>query len=191
METRKRENLTPRIYGHCVDLAATGLRAEGIADILGVSLSAVQRIIRADKAAAAADYDVLRIILPQSKRTVALACEKYQIDPSIPNTPTKPKEAKQEPKTDNTAQAIISILDALHELTEAVKANGKTLDTLTADLAQLRMITASFRGEMPGHVAKVVESININGDIATKEHQKQTDLLASIKINTKRRQPQE
>lgn len=176
------DSINPKVYGHVVDLAATGLKPDGIADILGLGLSTVQRVIRVEKSAAAGDLDDLRKLVPQSKNVVALACEKYKL--SLDSTP-KPKEA--ESKNDNTAQAIVSILEAIHELTEAVKANGKAMDTLLADLSQLRMHVASWRGETPGHVAKIVESINVNGDIATKEHQKQTDLLASIKINTKRR----
>lgn len=179
------EILTARTYGHIVDLSATGLKADGIADILSVSLSTVQRVVRAEKSAAAGDLDDLHKLMPQSKRIVALCCEKYGL--SLDAAPAAKPAPPAEPKPDNTAQAVVSIMEVLHEISEGIKANGKALDALTADLAQLRMTVASWRGEQPGHVAKIVESVNVNGDIATKEHQKQSDLLASIKINTKRR----
>jgi hypothetical protein len=88
------------------------------------------------------------------------------------------KPAAPEPKEDNTALAFATMLEAIKALTEAVNA----IDTR---LSAMQMTLSGTRDEARQDTKKIVEAININGDILTKEWQAMKEKLEAIKMNTR------
>ena len=174
--------LTDKHVENIVVLREKGVDVSMIAEMLGYSQSAISHVLAADAAAAARDFQALQEVSNYSENLFRIVCARHGVTIS---------ESVESQQPDNAARAMVSILESLHEIAEGIRQNGKAMEALMADISQMRMTLASFRGEIPGHVAKIVETINVNADIATKEHQKMADLLTGIKINTKRRANQD
>lgn len=83
------------------------------------------------------------------------------------------------PEKDNTALAMVTLLEAIKELTASVNA-------IDNRLSAMQMTMSGFRGDAAEQSKKLVETINVNGDIQTKEWQAIREKLDAIKTNTKR-----
>lgn len=93
--------------------------------------------------------------------------------------------------TDNTAQAFLALLDAVKAQTEAIKELTKSVSEIDRRLSAMQLVQSGMRGDVCEKIGKVVEAVNVNGDIITKEHSKMVDHLGGIKQNTKKRPWQE
>lgn len=155
-------------------LREKGLSYQQICDILSTSDATVRRVIKADEAARQHDMAELRTICKGRDHLFTWACKRYGIKEQEP----KPEP---EPKPDNTAKAFSALLDAIKDLTAAVNAIDKRLSAM-------QLTQQGFRGDMQQQIGKVIEAVNVNGDIITREHDKMVDLLGGIKSNTKRGQ---
>lgn len=176
-------NIDAKKYEHIVSAITAGLTQEETADMLSVSRMTVQRVARLEKSAKARDLEDLREMNRSSKNLVRIACQKYGItlDAQPMALPTA------EPKEDNTAAAFVALLETVKELTDTVKDLSKGLAAVDQRLSAMQMTVQGIRQEAKEHATKIVETININGDIQTKEYQRQNDFLAAIKTNTKKR----
>lgn len=155
-------------------LREKGLSYQQICDILITSDATVGRVIKADEAARQHDMAELRTICKDRDLLFTWACNRYGIKEQEP----KPEP---EPNPDNMAKAFTVLLEAIKELTAAVNAIDKRLSAM-------QLTQQGFRGDMQQQIGKVIEAVNVNGDIITKEHDKMVDLLGGIKSNTKRGQ---
>lgn len=106
------------------------------------------------------------------------ACGKFGKDYDEVMGIKTPAATKLEPKEDNTALAFAALLESIKGLTEAVNA----IDTR---LSAMQMTLSGTRDEARQDTKKIVEAININGDIQTKEWQVMKEKLEAIKMNTK------
>lgn len=159
-------------------LHSKGVQNKQIMDLCQISNTALARIIRGYKAADAKDTDALRQLRFESLTVFEWACERGGIRPEdvLPEQAPKPEP---EPKPDNTAKAFTALVESIKELTAAVNAIDKRLSAM-------QLTQQGFRGDMQQQIGKVIEAVNVNGDILTKEHDKMVDLLGGIKSNTKR-----
>ena len=153
-------------------LREKGLSYQQICDILSTSDATVGRVIKADEAARQHDMAEMRTICKGRDHLFTWACKRYGIKEQEP----KPEP---EPKPDNTAKAFAALLDDIKDLTAAVNAIDKRLSAM-------QLTQQGFRGDMQQQIGKVIEAVNVNGDIITKEHDKMVDMLGVIKSNTKR-----
>lgn len=166
------------MYDKIIMLADNGLTCAAIGNILGVQPSTASRIQSV--------YFALRDGKPltdaQRKLTVAIkyACQRLNLDPAEYLGKPEPKQEPpaDPPQRDNTALAFAGFMDALKGLTDAIRAID---DRLTA----MQMTMQGHRGEARVYTDKIVEAININGDIVSKEHRVLEDKLEAVKINTK------
>lgn len=160
-----------------------GVMNKQIMELCQISNTALARIIRGYKAADAKDTDALRQLRYESLTVFEWACERGGIRPEevLPEEKQaeEPKTDQHEPKPDNTALAFTALVESIKALTAAVNAIDKRLSAM-------QLTQQGFRGDMQQQIGKVIEAVNVNGDILTKEHDKMVDLLGGIKSNTKR-----
>lgn len=152
---------------HIVTLAESGIPQAKIAAILGVSeytVSSTYGIYQKIK-----NGEPLPKHLERTPGTIKWACEKLGKTMAQPATETK---------DDNTALAFSSLLEAIKSLTSAV-------DAIDQRLSAMQMTLAGARGDAGENTKRIVEAININGDIQTKEWQAIKEKLDAIKTNTK------
>ena len=93
-------------------------------------------------------------------------------------------DSQTEIKVDNTALAFAALLDSIKALTAEVAA-------INTRLSDIQLTQQGFRSDCSEKAKAIVEAINVNGDILTKEYDRMIDILGGIKQNTKRRQYQE
>ena len=176
-------------YDDILLLREKGLGAKKIAEIYGVNRNSVGFVLQADRLAAEGDLDGLLRLRKNYGSVVDWACAKHNISLETPVTPEEPTESEpkeepteSEPKKDldNTAMAFVQLAEGLRALTSAVQA-------IDQRLSAMQMTQQGLRGELTEHIRKVVETINVNGDIITKEHNRAIDLLGGIKCNTRKR----
>lgn len=166
------------MYDKIIMLAENGLSGAAVGNILDVAPSTVSRMLSV--------YSALRDGKPlsaaQRKLTVAIkyACRRLNLDPAEYLDKVEPEQdpPADPPQRDNTALAFAGFMDALKGLTDAIRAID---DRLTA----MQMTMQGHRGEARVYTDKIVEAININGDIVSKEHRALEDKLEAVKINTK------
>ena len=161
-----------------------GLRMEKVAVKYGVSSASAYRIIRAEAAALNGDLDALRRMQKFSERVVDIACRKHGI--------SLRGEVRNEvavPPVDNIAHVVGRVLELLEELAQSSRDTAVALQGISTELSALRMAVAGTRKDMNERMDKVVEAVNVNGDIITKEHDKMIDLLGAVKMNTKKAAP--
>jgi len=149
-----------------------GLGIEQIGAICGIGHATVSRIKTAYKAAQDGDMETLMRATPYIGEWASRKCGIVIAAPATENP--KPE------KPDNTAAAFAALLESIKELTAAVNAIDKRLSAM-------QLTQQGFRGDVGEKIGKVVEAVNVNGDILTKEHDKMIELLGSVKSNTKRR----
>ena len=179
-------------------LREKGLSYQQICDILSTSDATVGRVIKADEAARQHDMAELRTICKDREHLLAWACKRYGIKEQ------EPKPAP-EPKPDNTAKAFTALLDAINNNTEEtvsvvlhfidsigqylspeIKELKDSINALDKRLSAMQLTQQGFRADVQQQVAKVIEAVNVNGDIITKDQEKSIELLSGIKSNTKR-----
>ena len=160
-------------------LVENGLKIEQIASIVGIGHASASRVKAVIIAAKNNDYEAMQRSCRGSQRIIDWACMKYGIK-SPESKQEAPQEAPKQEKPDNTATAFSALLESIKELTAAVNAIDKRLSAM-------QLTQQGFRGDMGEKIGKVVEAVNVNGDILTKEHDKMIELLGGIKSNTKRR----
>lgn len=177
-------NVTTEIYEAVNAEYDAGMRVKKIAEKYGLSEACAYRILRAESAAAKGEYEALRRLDRTSATTVAIACAKYGISLHGADSPSAAPAVPA--PVDNTATAAVRVLELLEELVQSNKDVGVALQGISTELSALRMVVAGTRKDMNERVDKVAEAVNINGDIITKEHDKMTDLLGAIKMNTKK-----
>ena len=166
------EKLTTEQLEHIIVLTESGLTLRKAAEILGVSeysVGVTAQIYRNLK-----DGTPLPKHAERTPGTIKWACEKLGKDFDA----VMGKAPKEEPKDDNTALAFASLL-------EAVKALTSSVDAIDKRLSAMQMTIAGARGDASENTKKIVEAININGDIQTKEWQAIKEKLDAIKTNTK------
>lgn len=168
-----------------ITLHEKGLKNIDIAETLDVAPSSVSRLVSV--------YDALKagnpLTEPQRRLRLAIdyCCTKLGLDQDevLAAKPEPKPEPESEqltiipPQRDNTALAFAGFMDALKGLTDAIRAID---DRLTA----MQMTIQGHRGEARVYTDKIVEAININGDIVSKEHRVVEEKLERIQINTKR-----
>ncbi len=165
-------------YDDIILLRDKGLKTIKIAEIYGVNRNTVCYVFQVDRYASERNIDGLTRLHYQYPSLVKWACEKHNISLDKPATPEESTEPK--PAQDNTAMAFVQLAEGLRALTSAVQA-------IDQRLSAMQMTQQGLRGELTEHIKKVVESINVNGDIITKEHNRAIDLLGGIKCNTRKR----
>ena len=164
--------LTFEQMDNIVFLREKGLNGAEAASICGVSQQSVSRVYAAYIAARDGNNEELDAIRKNYKRLADWACLKFNIK-------SAPELAPQQ-KNDNTAQAVVALLNCINDLTAAI-------ERIDNRLSAMQMTQQGIRGELGEHTKKLVETINVNGDILTKEHERMIDLLGGIKMNTRRR----
>lgn len=166
-----RTPITDIVRDNIALLIENGMTDDSIAKVLSVSASSVKVQRYVMNAVKENDLDAVETI--RRNRNAPLAewvCRKYGIT----------KEEPKAPQADNTAQAVVSLLNAIRDLTVAVESIKQTLDAIASG-------QATMRGNLDEHFRKVNETINVNGDILTKEHDRMIDILGGIKMNTKKK----
>lgn len=161
--------LTNEQYDNIVTLKESGLATMKIASILGIHDSSVRNIWNIY--AAVRDGSPLPKFSQHYTAAVRWATEKTGKTVAEPAAPAK---------EDNTALAFASLLEAVKGITAAV-------DAIDKRLSAMQMTIAGARGDACENAKKIVEAINVNGDIQTKEWQAIKEKLDAIKTNTKRR----
>ena len=178
-----------------VMLLKSGIPTGKVAGITKKSKSAIRIVRRCYDAAHSGDVETLRKLAPKSTVAVMWACNSAGLNFDTVVLETAPVEEAStaveptppvERTTDNTAQAFVAVLDAVIEQTEAVKALASSINGIDSRLSQLQMTVKGFRDETAEQAKKLVEAINVNGDIITREHDKMVDLLGAVKMNTKK-----
>lgn len=173
-----------------VMLREKGITIEQTSVFCKCAHATTQRVWQAYKAAQEKNYDVLREIDRRGSNITEWVCAKFGIDASDirltkpekkpePEISEAPKQTAPE-KPDNTALAFVQLAEGIRALTAAVDAIDKRLSVM-------QLTQQGFRGDMNECVKKLVETINVNGDILTKEHERMIDLLGGIKCNTRKR----
>lgn len=167
-------------YDDIILLREKGLGSAKIAEIYGVNRNSVGFVLQGDRLAAEGDLDGLLRLRKHYGPVVDWACAKYSISLETPVTPEEVTEPETQPALDNTAMAFVQFAEGLRALTSAVQA-------IDQRLSAMQMTQQGLRGELTEHIRKVVETINVNGDIITKEHNREIELLGGIKCNTRKR----
>lgn len=165
-----RAMLTDNQREHMLTLREANFSNGQIADIIGCSINTVRSLFSLYDAAQEGKQLSETFIRTQPAH-VRFVQNKLGIAPAA-------KEQKA-PKHDNTALAMVSLLDAITALTKAV-------DAIDQRLSAMQMTMSGFRGDAAEQSKKLVETINVNGDIQTKEWQAIREKLDAIKTNTKR-----
>ena len=175
--------MKPKISDEVYDAVLTeynvGLRMEKIAKKYGISLASAYRILKAEAAAREGDLDALRRLEKMSSRATEIACRKHGVslinDFSAPPVPV-----------DNTAHVVARVMELLEELAQSSRDTAVALRGISTELSALRMAVSGGRKDANERMDKVVEAVNVNGDIITKEHDRMIDLLGAVKMNTKK-----
>lgn len=156
-------------------MTAAGMNGKQIAGILGISQQTVSTFLLVYKVLSSGEPLPQHLLRHQGY--IEWSCNKLGLDANeFLNVP----QETQEERRDNTALAFAALLDSVKALTAAV-------DAIDKRLSAMQMTIAGARDDANQGVKKLVETININGDIQTKEWQTIKDKLEAIKINTKRR----
>lgn len=165
--------LTDNQREHMLTLREANFSNGQIADIIGCSINTVRSLFSLYDAAQEGKQLSDTFIRTQPAH-VRFVQNKLGIAPAA-----KGKEQKA-PEHDNTALAMVSLLDAITALTKAV-------DAIDQRLSAMQMSIAGARDDSNQNAKKLVETINVNGDIQTKEWQAIKEKLDCIKTNTKPR----
>ena len=182
--------LDAQTMDNIVMLREKGITIEQASVFCKCAHATTQRVWQAYKAAQEKNYDVLRTIDRRGSNITEWACARFGIDVAVLRSPdleakaesesnAAPKKTAQEPP-DNTAMAFVQLAEGLRALALAVK-------DIDNRLSAMQMTQQGFRGDMNDGVKKLAETINVNGDILTKEHERMIDLLGGIKCNTRKR----
>ena len=172
--------ITDEMRDHAITMRDAGMKSAAISAILGTSKGPIDATFQI--------YDAVKEDNPltdYSYRTPGIirwACERLGKDyDTVINRKTNPQAPeKREEREDNTALAFSMLLEAVKNLTDAV--NG-----IETRMSVMQMALAGMRDDGNQNGKKIIEAINVNGDIQTKEWQAIKDKLEAIKINTKRR----
>ena len=151
-----------------------GIAQSSIASILGISDSTVSRLIVA--------YDTIESggqlsgSLTNSTNIVRWVCEKLGKSYDVVTGHSQMPAVEQNDA--NRAAEVELIVEAIGKIETAI-------DNLDKRLSAMQMTLQSFRQESQESTKKIVESINVNGDIATKEREKIADKIEAVKMNTR------
>ena len=162
-------------------LLEKGLTAAEAASITGVSEMTAKRVSAAYSAVKSGDIESIN---RQPSNYLEWACAKLGVNLKDVNKDKPAEEPKPETRPDNTAQALVALLNCINDLTAAI-------ERIDNRLSAMQMTQQGFRGDVTEAAKKLVESIHVEGDILTKEHERMIDILGGIKMNTKKRQYQE
>ena len=143
--------------------------------------STVDRTILVYNAAKNNDTEELLKQTHNAGLAVRYACEDFNITLDEPIV-----AAVAQAQHDNTALAVAKLYEMLDGISAGMKTLADTIQALSTEMSTLRMVVSGTRKDMNAGVDKVVESINVNGDILTKEHDKMVDILGGIKMNAKK-----
>lgn len=178
------KTLDTETMDNIVLLREKGLTLEQAAVFCKCGHATASRVYSAYQAAMNGDYDTLRsTALMRSKNIVDWACAKFGITNLVIQNDAENAaldEAAKHEKPDNTATAFVALMESIKALTAAV-------DAIDKRLCAIQMTQQSFRADTAEAAKKVIEAVNINGDILTKEHERMIDLLGGIKMNTRKR----
>lgn len=172
----KRVTITDEMRDHAITMREAGMTPTAIATILGISNGPIQMTFQI--------YDAVKDGKPlteyafRTPNVIRWACARLGKDyDAVTN---RNADAVPEQKEDNTALAFMSLLEAVKNLTDAVSG-------IETRMSAMQMSLAGMRDDGNQNCKKIIETINVNGDIQTKEWQAIKDKLEAIKINTKRR----
>lgn len=158
---------------HMLALREANFSANQIADIIGCSRGTV--------AAFFSIYDAAKDGRPINETYIHTQPAHVRfVQNKLGITPTDKKSEQKAPEQDNTALAMVSLLEAIKTLTASV-------DAIDQRLSAMQMSIAGARDDANQQTKKLVETINVNGDIQTKEWSAINNKLECIKTNTKPR----
>lgn len=174
----ERVTITDEMRDHVITMRDAGMKATAISNILGISKGPINMTCQI--------YDAVKDDKPLSEyairtpNVIRWACAR--LGKEYDGVVNRNADAAPEPekKEDNTALAFMSLLEAVKNLTDAVSG-------IENRLSAMQMTLAWMRDDGNQNSKKIIETINVNGDIQTKEWQAIKDKLEVIKINTKRR----
>ena len=172
----KRVTITDEMRDHVITMRDAGIKATEISNILGISNWPINMTFQI--------YDAVKDDKPlseyafRSPNVIRWACAR--LGKEYDGVVNRNADAAPEQKEDNTALAFMSLLEAVKNLTDAVSG-------IENRLSAMQMTLAGMRDDGNQNSKKIIETINVNGDIQTKEWQAIKDKLEAIKINTKRR----
>lgn len=165
---------------HIITMRKAGMTNADIAAIVGlseksvISLTRIYYSLNDGKTLAKSD-------LHYYGHYIQWCCKKLGLDyDAVMSADGDGGRSGEERTADNTALAFAALLEAVKSLAAAV-------DAIDKRLSAMQMTLAGSRDDANQNAKKLVETININGDIQTKEWQAIRDKLEAIKINTKRR----
>ena len=162
--------LTAEQHENIITLKESGLPTMKAASILGIHDSTVRNIYKI--------YEAVRDDAPLPKYAENYTAAVKWARERTGKAESTDAPAKKETPDDNTALAFASLLEAVKALTSAV-------DAIDKRLSAMQMTIAGARGDATENAKKIVEAINVNGDIQTKEWQAIKEKLDAIKTNTK------
>lgn len=172
----ERRIITDEMRDHAITMRDAGMKSMAISAILGTSKGPIDATFQI--------YDAVKEDKPltdycyRTPSIIRWACARLGKDYDAVTNRTTEITPKQ--KEDNTALAFMSLLEAVKNLTDAV--NG-----IETRMSAMQMTLAGMRDDGNQNGKKIIETINVNGDIQTKEWQAIKDKLEAIKNNTKRR----
>ena len=169
------KQLTDATRDSIKELADAGMDCAKIARVLGVSQGTVET-----QCGIYAYIEQGRPLTPsmaKQRPIIKWACDRTGNDAVMPAEDGDP--VRQSDDSANAVTAFVQLAEAIGNLTD-------TVAHIDARLSAMQMTIQGIRQETGESVKKVVETININGDIATRERMDIKDRLEAIKINTKK-----
>lgn len=160
-------------------LCDKGLSTRDTSDLLGFGLGTVTYAYRFAKDLREGNVEDMKDALPKSGNSSLPRLVAEALGVNLDEFLADKKQDTAPPPTDPNALVVLERLtDTMQELRDGMR-------DLAKSLSQIQMVLQGARQENNEKLTKITEAININGDIASKEHEALRVIVDNIKGNVK------